>query len=119
MDERSYTQVARILNAYGVWTSWCSTFLTAAGFKLIGLPHLERSLRSAGWEGTNLTLYADVEIGGGFGYGNLLVDEGKFENKGDKERFKAAYDHVHEHHSSYVTEGKRTACVIVGKAAHH
>ena len=110
MDERSYVRVANALNQYGVWTSWCSQFLTEAGFKLIGMPHLERSLRSAGWRGTSLTLYVDVDPGGGFGYGHALVDEVKLGISGER-YIKAVRDHVSDWHMSYVYEGKRTHCV--------
>ncbi len=114
MDERSYTHVARILNAYGVWTSWCSVFLTEAGFKLIGMPHLERSLRSCGWTGQSLTLHTDIDIGAGFGYGNILIDESTLGGHADR-WLKAAQNHVTEHHMSYVNEGKRTLCTPTPK----
>ncbi len=113
MNERSYTQVARILNAHGIWSSWCSSFLTDAGFRLIGLPHLERSLRAAGWTGTKLTLYTDFDAGSGFGYGSVLVDEGAL---ADPDKWlKHLQRHLGEHHMSYVNEGTRTLCI--GKTA--
>ncbi|MBV8490643.1 MAG: hypothetical protein JO199_08950, partial [Candidatus Eremiobacteraeota bacterium] len=106
MDERSYLRVAKTLNAYGVWTSWCSQFLTHAGFKLIGLPHLERSLRSAGWTGASLVWHDDVDPGSGFGYGHVLIDTGWPGANTDK-WLKLVHDHVTEHHLSYVPNGKR------------
>lgn len=113
MNERSYTQVARILNTHGVWTSWCFAFLTDAGFKLLGLAHLERSLRAAGWNGTKLVLHTDVDAGSGFGYGTVLVDEGVLE-RSDKWR-RLVQQHLGAHHMSFVSEGKRTMCI--GKSA--
>lgn len=110
MDERSYLRVANTLNAYGIWTSWCSQFLTEAGFKLIGMDHLERSLRSAGWRGTSLALHTDVDPGNGFGYGHALVDHGMHPDTTDKAVVKVIRDHVTGHHMSYVLEGKRTHC---------
>jgi hypothetical protein len=110
MDERSYLRVANALNAFGIWTSWCSQFLTEAGFKTIGMAHLERSLRSAGWQGTSLVLVSDVDPGNGFGYGHVLIDEQKLGVRGDK-CVKAVRDHVTDHHMSYVLDGKRTHCV--------
>lgn len=109
MDERSYLRVANTLNAYGIWTSWCSQFLTEAGFKLIGISHLERSLRAAGWLGEVLTLHSDVDPGNGFGYGHVLIDEARLQDK--SKWLKAVRDHVTEHHMSYVLDGKRTHCV--------
>ena len=109
MDERSYTHVARILNAYGVWTSWCTVFLTEASFKLIGMPHLEHSLRASGWTGKSLTLHTDIDIGAGFSYGNILIDESTLGENVDR-WLKVAQDHVTEHHMSFVNEGKRTLC---------
>ncbi|HTU82516.1 MAG TPA: hypothetical protein VMF61_10325 [Candidatus Acidoferrales bacterium] len=102
--------MADALNAYGLWTSWCSQFLTGAGFALIGMPHLERSLRSAGWRGTALTLHNDVDPGGGFGYGRVLLDAAVL---GDRAEgwMKLVRDHVTDHHMSYVTHGRRTDCV--------
>ncbi len=111
MDERSYLRVASTLNTYGLWTSWCSQFLTDAGFKLIGMPHLERSLRSAGWRGTSLTLHDDVDPGNGFGYGHVLIDEAFFGGGRDEKGWvKIVRDHVTDRHMSYVLEGKRTPC---------
>jgi hypothetical protein len=110
LDERSYLRVANTLNSYGLWTSWCSQFLTEAGIKLIGMDHLERSLRSAGWRGTSLTLQTDVDPGNGFGYGNVLMDSAALGDKAEK-WLKAVRDHVTEHHMSYVLDGKRTHCV--------
>ena len=110
MDERSYARVANTLNTYGLWTSWCSQFLTEAGFRLIGMAHLERSLRAAGWRGTSLTLHTDLDPGSGFGYGSAIVDEAMLGDKPDK-WMKAVRDHVLDHHMSYVLEGKRTHCV--------
>ena len=110
MDERSYHRVAKTLNTYGVWTSWCSQFLTEAGFKLIGMQHLERSLRAAGWRGTALTLHSDVDPGSGFGYGHVLVDDSSPQVNSEK-WLAAVRDHVHDRHMSYVLEGKRRPCV--------
>lgn len=109
MNERSYAQVARILNTYGVWTTWCTAFLTDAAFKLYGLPSLERSLRSAGWEGKKLVLYTDVDAGSGFGYGTVLVDVGALEHP--DRWLKVVQRHLGERHMSYVNEGKRTMCI--------
>jgi hypothetical protein len=109
MDERSYLRVANTLNAFGIWTSWCSQFLTEAGVKLVGLPHLERSLRTAGWTGNGLMLQLDVDPGNGFGYGYALIDESRLGDKADKWQ-RVVRDHVTEHHMSYVLEGKRTHC---------
>ncbi|HVA33106.1 MAG TPA: hypothetical protein VNG31_03090 [Candidatus Baltobacteraceae bacterium] len=117
MDERAYERVARTLNTYGVWTSWCSQFLKEAAFKLIGIEHLKHSLADAGWQGKNLTLYTDVDPGSGFGYGLALVDEDRLGVPSDK-WLKVVRDHVTEHHMSYVLEGKRTHCVS-GAAAPH
>jgi hypothetical protein len=110
VDERSYLRVANTLNAYGIWTSWCSQFLTEAGFKTLGMAHLERSLRAAGWRGTTLTLHHDVDPGGGYGYGNVLIDEAMLGEKTAK-WLKAVRDHAEEHHHSYLVGGKRTFCV--------
>jgi hypothetical protein len=109
MDERSYLHVASTLNTYGLWTTWCSEFLTDAGFKLIGMPHLERSLRSAGWHRTSLTLYNHVDPGSGFGYGHVLVDNSISGDKADA-WLKAVRDHVTDHHMSFVLNGQRTHC---------
>jgi hypothetical protein len=116
MDERAYERVAKTLNAYGLWTSWCSQFLKEAGFKLIGIDHLQRSLRDAGWKGTRLTLHTDVDPGSGFGYGLVLIDEDRIV-QGEK-WLKAVTDHVTEQHMNYVLEGKRTHCVS-GAAVPH
>ena len=110
MDERSYQRVAKTLNTYGVWTSWCSQFLTTSGFKLIGMPHLERSLRSAGWQGSSLVLHDDVDPGNGFGYGHVLIDTAWPGANTDK-WLVLVRDHVTSHHMSYVLHGKRTHCV--------
>lgn len=112
MDERSYLRVAATLNKFGFWTSWCSQFLTEAGFKLMGLPHLEQSLRAAGWKGTKLSLHSDVDPGSGFGYGYVLVDEDALGERAEK-WLKAVHDHLNDHHMSYVLSGKRTHCVSV------
>lgn len=109
MNERSYAQVARILNTHGLWTSWCSPFLTDAAFKLLGIPALERSLRAAGWNGKKLVLHLDVEAGSGFGYGTALVDEAALDHP-DK-WLKAVQRHLGDRHMSYVNEGKRTMCI--------
>jgi hypothetical protein len=115
VDERSYLRVANALNKFGIWTSWCSQFLTEAGFKTLGNAHLERSLRSAGWHGTALTLHIDVDPGGGFGYGRVLIDEAQL--GADAARWlKVVRDHLEEHHRSYVVEGKRTFCVSAAAA---
>ena len=116
MDERAYERVARTLNAYGVWTSWCSQFLKEAGFKLIGIDHLQKSLRDAGWRGEKLSLHTDVDPGNGFGYGLVLVDESRYGDRMEK-WLRAVRDHVTEHHMSYVLEGKRTHCVSGAPAA--
>jgi hypothetical protein len=108
VDERSYLRVANTLNSFGVWTSWCSQFLTDAGFQSLGMAHLERSLRSAGWRGTSLSLH-HVDPGGGFGYGNALVDEAMLGDLAAK-WLKVVRDHAEEHHRSYIVEGKRTFC---------
>jgi hypothetical protein len=112
MDERAYLRVATTLNAYGLWTSWCSQFLTEAGFKLIGMPHLEHSLQAAGWKGLHLTLHADVDPGSGFGYGTVLVDDERLGERADK-WLAAVRDHLAEHHMNYVLSGKRTHCVSI------
>jgi hypothetical protein len=117
MDERSYLRVAETLNAYGLWTSWCSQFLTQAGFKLIGIAHLERSLRAAGWRGTNLVLHNDIDPGSGFGYGHALIDAARLGDKSDK-WLRAVRDHVTEHHMTYVLEGRRTHCVSGAPSPH-
>lgn len=110
MDERSYLQVARVLNKYRLWTSWCSTFLTQTGFELLGMTHLDHSLRGAGWQGTGLTVYHDVAVGSGFGYGSVLIDEAQPEEY-TQNWLKAAQQHLHEHHMSFVTEGHATLCI--------
>ncbi len=110
MDERSYLRVANALNAFGVWTSWCSQFLTEAGFRTLGIPQLERSLRSAGWRGNHLTLHAGVDPGSGFGPGDVLVDDEALGPRAEK-WLQAVRDHVVEHHMSYVLDGKRSHCV--------
>jgi hypothetical protein len=109
VDERSYLRVANTLNSFGIWTSWCSQFLTDAGFRLLGMPHLERSLRSAGWRGSALSLHHDVDPGGGFGYGNVLVDESVAPSDA-RALANLVRDHAENHHRSYLTEGKRTFC---------
>jgi hypothetical protein len=93
-----------------VWTSWCSQFLTDAGFQLLGLPHLERALRSAGWNGSKLSLYTDVDAGSGFGYGSVLIDEGVLGEHPER-WLKHAQRHLGGHHMSYVNEGSRTICI--------
>ena len=113
MNERSYTQVAHILNTHGVWTSWCSSFLTDAGFRLLGEQHLERSLRAAGWNGKKLTLISNVDVGSGFGYGIVLIDEGAIERHDRWLKF--VQGHLWKHHMNYVNEGTRTICI--GKTA--
>jgi len=110
LDERSYLRVANALNTFGIWTSWCSQFLTENGFKALVMPHLERSLRRAGWRGTAVTLHVDVDPGGGYGYGQVLVDEAMLGPRAER-WLKAVRDHVEEHHRSFVVEGKRTHCV--------
>jgi hypothetical protein len=109
VDERSYLRVATTLNTYGLWTSWCSQFLTEAAVKLVGLPHLQRSLRSAGWTGESLVLYTDVDPGSGFGYGYALI-ENRMLARGEKSLV-LVRDHVTDRHMSYVLEGKRSHCV--------
>ena len=109
MDERSYLQVARVLNEYGLWTTWCSTFLTETGFQLLGMTHLTHSLRGAGWHGTELALHHDVEVGSGFGYGNVLIDEAALGKKAEH-WLKVVQQHLHDHHMSFVTEGHATLC---------
>jgi hypothetical protein len=113
VDERSYLRVANTLNTFGIWTSWCSEFLTDAGFKTLGMAHLERSLRSAGWRGTNLSLHHDVDPGGGFGYGNVLADDDVVPQD-PKAWIKFIRDHAEAHHRGYLTEGRRTFCVSSG-----
>lgn len=110
MDERSYLRVANALNQFGLWTSWCSQFLTEAGFKTIGIPQLERSLRSAGWRGTHLTLHVGIDPGSGFGPGDALIDEEMLGQRAEKWGV-VVRDHVVDHHMSYVLDGKRSHCV--------
>jgi hypothetical protein len=110
MDERSYVTVARILNAHGIWTTWCSVFLTDAGFKLLGVPSLERSLRKAGWTGTALTLHRDIEIGGGYGFGNILVDDAAIKSDKPNAWLILAKDHTFKQHPNFVVNGKRVPC---------
>ncbi len=110
MDERSYLRVANALNRFGLWTSWCSQFLTPAGFKTIGMHNLERSLRSAGWQGEAVTLYDDIDPGGGFGYGCILIEEAKL-GEDARKWLKAVRDHLEEEHHGYLIDGKRSHCV--------
>jgi hypothetical protein len=117
MDERSYARVANTLNKFGVWTSWCSQFLTEAGFKTLGMAHLERSLRSAGWRGGTLELHVDVDPGGGFGYGNVLLDGTMIgDNAKPQHWLRFVRDHAEVHHRSYLVEGKRSFCVTPAAA---
>lgn len=109
MNERSYLRVANALNSYGVWTSWCSQFLTEAGFRTIGMLQLERSLRKAGWQGNHLTLHVDVDPGSGFGLGDALIDDEMLGERAEK-WIKVVRDHVVENHMSYVLEGKQSHC---------
>jgi hypothetical protein len=119
MDERAYERVARTLNAYGLWTSWCSQFLKEAGFKLMGMDHLERSLREHGWTGDHVMLHVDVDPGSGFGYGLALVDPERIpDTEFTRHWLKAIHDHVTEHHMNYVLEGKHSNCVSGAVVSH-
>lgn len=119
MDERAYERVAKTLNAYGIWTSWCSQFLKEAGFKLIGMEHLQRSLRKHGWTGEHLTLHADIDPGSGFGYGLALIDTDRItDTEHSRNWFKAVRDHLNDHHMNYVLEGKRSNCLSGAVASH-
>ncbi len=115
MNERSYLRVAETLNAYGLWTSWCSEFLTGPGFTAIGIPYLQRSLRSSGWKGTTLTLHLDVDPGGGFGYGSVLIDEAALAQRGTRWP-RDVRDHLEEKHRSYLIEGERRFCALPAAA---
>jgi hypothetical protein len=110
VDERSYLRVANCLTQFGLWTSWCSQFLKPAGFHALGMAHLERMLKREGWPGGTLVLHEDVDPGGGFGYGHVLVDEALH---GTNPRLwqKAVRDHLEEHHRGYLLDGKRSHCV--------
>src|SRR5579863_5404405 len=109
MDERAYERVAHTLNKYGVWTSWCSQFLKEAGFKLMGMEYLQRSLRGQGWKGEHLSLHADVDPGSGFGYGLALIDTDRIpDTEHSRNWFKAVRAHLNDHHMNYVLEGKRS-----------
>ena len=119
MDERAYERVARTLNAYGVWTSWCSQFLTNAGFKLMGVEYLQRSLREHGWTGENLALHPDIDPGSGFGYGLALVDTGRVtDTEHTRNWFKAIRSHLNDHHMNYVLHGKRSNCITGAVISH-
>jgi hypothetical protein len=112
MDERAYERVARTLDAYGVWTSWCSQFLKEAGFKLMGMEYLQRSLREHGWTGLHLTLRTDVDPGSGFGYGLALIDTDRIaDTEHSRNWLKAVRGHLDDHHMNYVLEGKRSNCI--------
>jgi hypothetical protein len=115
VDARSYLRVAEALNAYGLWTSWCSEFLTGTGLTTLGIPYLQRSLRSSGWKGPGLALQLDFDPGGGFGYGNALVDESAMERTGARWP-RAVRDHLEEKHRSYLIEGKRCFCALPAAA---
>ncbi|MBV8153276.1 MAG: hypothetical protein JO029_00900 [Candidatus Eremiobacteraeota bacterium] len=119
MDERAYQRVARTLDTYGLWTSWCSQFLKEAGFKLMGMDHLERSLRDHGWTGDHVTLHVDIDPGSGFGYGLALVDRERItDTEHTRNWLKAVRDHLTDHHMNYVLEGKRSNCVSGAVVSH-
>ena len=119
MDDRAYERVAKTLNAYGLWTSWCSQFLKEAGFKIMGMDHLERTLREHGWTGDHVMLHVDVDPGSGFGYGLALVDPERIaDTEFTRHWLKAVHDHLNEHHMKYVLEGKHTHCVTVATVHH-
>ena len=118
MDESSYLRVAKTLNAHGIWTSWCSQFLKEAAFKVLGMEHLKRSLKRAGWKGEDLALHVDVDPGNGFAYGLVLVEDMTLGDKHERHLQQRVRDHVTKHHMDFVLEGKRTPCDTSSMVTH-
>lgn len=77
--EQSYSFVAQVLNAHGLWTEGCNGFFTRSGFKQIGLESLESKLRKAGYTGGELMLQ-ELNLDDAAGWILILFDSSRMKD---------------------------------------